>query len=172
MINVALKNEWMEKAPFKAYKLKFTRYERGHLAEALADLHSLITSKKAHISVSLLPDLKAYPLELKLLFQNLISNAIKFVNKHITPEIHLSCHEISNGWQFEVKDNGIGIEEEDREIIFHMFQRLHGKTEYDGTGIGLAHCKKIVELHNGTIWVESIPGKSSTFCFTILTYIR
>ncbi len=139
------------------------------LKESLSDLNSLIEAKKAQIEVTKLPRLKAYPLEIKLLFQNLIANAIKFNKNGSPPTVSISAHPIENGWQFEVKDNGIGIEEKDLEKIFFMFQRIHGRTEFEGTGIGLAHCKKIVELHNGRIWVDSVPGEFSTFYFTIKT---
>ena len=136
---------------------------------SLADLNNLIVSKKASITYDRLPTINAYPLEIKLLFQNLITNAIKFARKGEKPKIHISAVQIDNGWQFSVRDNGIGIEEKDHEKIFFMFQRGHGKTEFEGTGIGLAHCKKIVELHNGKIWIESVSGEYSTFHFTILT---
>ncbi len=139
------------------------------LKEVHADLLSLITKNNALISVDKLPIIKAFPLEIKLLFLNLITNAIKFRKKEIDPEIHISFTKISNGWQFSIKDNGIGIEEKGKEKIFLIFQRLHKRKDYEGTGIGLAFCKKIAELHGGRIWVESIPGESSTFYFTILT---
>lgn len=139
------------------------------LSEALADLHSLIVSKKAQIESDKLPSLKVYPLEIKLLFQNLIANAIKFNENGSQIKVSISARPIENGWQFEVKDNGIGIEEKDLDKIFFMFHRIHGRTAYEGTGIGLAHCKKIVELHDGKIWVDSVPGEFSTFHFTIMT---
>ena len=137
--------------------------------EVQADLNLLITSSGASIIVEELPLLKAYPLELKLLFQNLINNAIKFRRKGVSPEIHITSNKIKDGWQFEIRDNGIGIKEYDKRKIFIMFQQLHNKNEYPGTGIGLAHCKKIAELHNGSIWVESKSEHSSSFCFTIVT---
>ena len=137
--------------------------------EVQADLNLLITSSGANIIVEELPLLKAYPLELKLLFQNLINNAIKFRRKGVSPEIHITSNKIKDGWQFEIRDNGIGIKEYDKSKIFIMFQQLHNKNEYPGTGIGLAHCKKIAELHNGSIWVESKSEHSSSFCFTIVT---
>jgi light-regulated signal transduction histidine kinase (bacteriophytochrome) len=137
------------------------------LSVVLADLDSLITSQGAKIIVHKLPVLKAYPLELKLLFQNLISNAIKFVRNGVSPVIEITSKKISEGWLFSFMDNGIGIDENDKQKIFNMFQRLHNKNKYEGTGIGLAHCKKIAEMHNGNIWVESVLGKTSTFYFTI-----
>ena len=135
----------------------------------LADLDFLVTKNMAIIIVEQLPIIKAYPLELKLLFVNLISNAIKFRKKETVPEIHISSTKIDKGWQFAIKDNGIGIEEKYKEKIFLIFQRLQKREKYEGTGIGLANCKKISEQHGGSIWVESIPGQSSTFYFTILT---
>ncbi len=140
--------------------------------ETIADLDSLISKNKAIITVEPLPILKAYPLELKILFENLITNAIKYKKKDTVPEISISVNRINKGWQFAITDNGIGIEKTYYEKIFLIFQRLHKRSEYEGTGIGLAYCKKIAELHGGRIWVESIPGQSSTFYFTILTELQ
>ncbi len=140
--------------------------------ETIADLDSLISKNKAIITVEPLPILKAFPLELKILFENLITNAIKYKKKDTVPEISISVNRINKGWQFAITDNGIGIEKTYYEKIFLIFQRLHKRSEYEGTGIGLAYCKKIAELHGGRIWVESIPGQSSTFYFTILTELQ
>ena len=137
------------------------------MQEALSDLHSIIESSQAKITVGELPIFKAYPLELKQLFQNLITNAIKFKKKDAAPEITISATEDKGIYYFEFADNGIGIEEKDIPKIFLIFQRLHSKDEYEGTGIGLAFCKKIVELHRGDIWVNSAINKGSTFHFTI-----
>ena len=137
--------------------------------EILMDLNMLITSSKARILVNPLPRLNAYPLELKLLFQNLITNAIKFSKKGVPPLVTISAIKINNGWQFQVQDNGIGIEDQYKERIFVMFQKLHTLSEYEGTGIGLANCRKIAEIHGGSIWAESVFGESTSFYFTILT---
>jgi light-regulated signal transduction histidine kinase (bacteriophytochrome) len=100
------------------------------------------------------------------LFQNLIDNACKF-RDDTTPQIHVSARLESGQWLFSVSDNGIGIDPEYAERIFIIFQRLHGREEFPGMGIGLAICKKIVERHNGRIWVEFGNRKGTTFCFTI-----
>ena len=138
------------------------------LQEVCASLDSLISSSRAKIKIEKLPVLKGHATELGLLFQNLINNAIKFCPKETIPEIYIDAKKIKNGWQFEVRDNGIGIEGKNLEVIFQMFHRLNNRKKYGGTGIGLAQCKKIVEMHSGKIWVESTPGKSSCFYFTII----
>ncbi len=135
----------------------------------LADLNSLITHNQAVITIDELPVLKAYPLELKQLFQNLLTNAIKFKKPETVPHIHVSAEKKGGVWHFKFTDNGIGIAKQDHEKIFDLFQRLNNRSEYAGSGIGLAYCKKIVELHHGTIWVDSQLGEGSSFCFTIAT---
>lgn len=137
------------------------------LKNVQADLQLLIEETEAIIEYSDLPTLPAYKVELKLLFQNLIRNAIKFQKKGQKPIIRIEAVEKENFYEFSVIDNGIGIDEKHLEDIFTIFRRLHLRTEYPGTGIGLAHCKKIIELHKGQIWVESELGKGSKFCFTI-----
>ena len=137
------------------------------LHEVLADLGVAIHDAKADIQYHSLPVISGYPMEIKQLFQNLIINAVKFRKKDVAPQIKISVQKIQNAWQFAFQDNGIGIEKQHREKIFNIFQRLHTRTEYEGSGIGLSHCKKIVELHKGKIWVESKPGEGSTFYFTL-----
>jgi len=104
--------------------------------------------------------------QLTQLFQNLVGNAIKFHNDE-EPRVHISAQPGPNEWVFSIRDNGIGIDPSYTGRIFEMFQRLHTRTKYPGTGIGLAICKKIVERHGGRIWVESQPGQGATFYFTI-----
>ena len=101
-----------------------------------------------------------------MLFQNLISNAIKFSKPNLPPRIKISAKK-QDGWTFLIQDDGIGIAKEYQSKIFGVFERLHSKSEYEGTGIGLAHCKKIIDLHKGKIWVNSKSGEGSTFCFSI-----
>ncbi|GLB49176.1 sensor histidine kinase [Neptunitalea lumnitzerae] len=133
----------------------------------LQDLEVKISESKAEIIVGDLPEIKAYEPELISLFLNLITNAIKFRKNDVTPKIKITSKLEKDGWHFSVKDNGIGIKERYLSKIFVMFQRLHSRSEFDGTGIGLAYCKKIVDLHNGRIWVESEFGNGSNFFFSL-----
>lgn len=135
--------------------------------EIKKDLQFSIEESSAIIHYNHLPVVHAYPTEMRLLFQNLISNAIKFRNKNTQTIIEINCSESTNNWAFTVEDNGIGVEEKNLEKIFIIFKRLHNRDEYEGTGIGLAHCKKIIDLHGGKIWMESEKGKGSKIIFTI-----
>lgn len=147
---------------------KLRKVDCGHLLkEVTDDLRKGIEEVGAQINADHLPVINAYETELKLLFQNLISNAIKFRKKDVPLNIQIDATHDSQGWHFTVADNGIGIKEKFKDKIFVIFQRLHTREEYDGSGIGLAHCKKIVELHGGQIWVKSEPGAGSTFHFII-----
>ncbi len=137
------------------------------LNHALENLQISIKESGAVIKAEHLPVLKAYPIELELLFQNLIGNAIKFRKKEVIPEINIKAKKREHEWEFSFADNGIGIDQKHFEKIFLLFQRLHSSDNYKGSGIGLSHCKKIVELHNGRIWVESKAGEGSVFYFTI-----
>jgi signal transduction histidine kinase len=137
------------------------------IKEVLDDLEIAIQETNAQVRVGLLPVIVGHPTEIKQLFHNLIFNAIKFRKKDEAPRINISATTTHDYWQFSVADNGIGIEREHHDRIFIIFQRLHTRSEYPGSGIGLSHCKKIVELHSGEIWLESEAGKGSTFYFTI-----
>lgn len=136
------------------------------LADALANLRTSIEESGAVITSDFLPIVHADVIQLTQLFQNLIANAVKFRGDR-RPEIYIGAAREDNAWRFEVRDNGIGIEPQYADRIFMIFQRLHGRTRYPGTGIGLAICKRIIERHGGRIWVESQLGRGSTFCFTL-----
>lgn len=135
--------------------------------EVTSDLASLISENGIIVHISLMPVIEAYEMEMHQLFQNLISNAIKFRRKDVKPEVFIRAEKGDKFWKFSVEDNGIGIDKKYFERIFQIFQRLHSAEQFEGNGIGLANCKKIVELHKGEIWVESTPGVGSTFYFTI-----
>jgi signal transduction histidine kinase len=135
-------------------------------SDALANLERRIQENAAVVTHDPLPTVQADASQLIQVFQNLIGNAVKYHGAE-TPRVHGSAQRRPGHWLFSIRDNGIGIEPQYFERIFVIFQRLHGKEEYSGTGIGLAVCKKIVERHGGTIWVESQYGAGSTFYFTI-----
>jgi PAS domain S-box-containing protein len=134
-------------------------------AKALEQSH--IKETKAMIIIDQLPVLKVNPGAIKQVFQNLLNNALKYHTPGNSPQIHVSAKELDSHWQFSFKDNGIGINKEFQHNIFQLFQRLHTRENYSGTGIGLAIGKKIIERHGGDIWVESDEGKGSTFFFTL-----
>jgi len=132
------------------------------------DLSVTIEERKATIEVGELPStIMGDRIKLKQLLQNLISNGMKFSKKEVLPKVNVHCKELDNYWEFEVADNGIGISKKYNDKIFQLFQRLHTNTEYEGTGIGLSLCKKLVEQHEGDIWVESEEGQGSRFFFTV-----
>lgn len=137
------------------------------LTEVVTDMTGSIIKYDAQINVNPLPEVKGYKTELRLLFQNLISNSIKFRKPLVAPNVIVSGSIVDGNYRFEIKDNGIGIPEKNQSAVFAIFQRLHGKDKFEGSGIGLAHCKKIVDLHNGNIWLESEENVGTTFIFTI-----
>ena len=139
------------------------------LGEAIRNLAATIQETHAVITSDDLPTVSAEASQLVLLFQNLLANAIKFRSNEL-PRIHVSARRDGSEWLFAVQDNGIGIEAQYSDRIFIIFQRLHTKEEYPGTGMGLAICKRIVERHGGKIWFESPPGGGTTFFFTIPTH--
>ncbi len=136
------------------------------LQEVLTNLTISVEEARAAVTHDLLPTVPADRIQLVQLFQNLIANAIKFHSPEL-PRIHLTAETQGDSWRFAVRDNGIGIAKEHQEKIFTIFQRLHQRSEYSGTGIGLAICKKIVERHGGRIWVDAELGQGSTFYFTL-----
>lgn len=142
------------------------------LYELKNDISLLIDKKQAIISYNRLPTIEGYKLEMKQLFQNLITNALKFSKKDIPPLIEISVEENAQRWKFSIKDNGIGIPTEHKTKIFGIFAKLHRNSEYEGQGIGLAFCRKIVSLHKGKIGVESQEGIGTTFYFTISKQIN
>lgn len=134
---------------------------------AVANLKAVIEESDANVSISPLPTIEADESQLSSLFQNLLGNALKYRHPDRPPVIHIEAVRLSSSiWRFAVKDNGIGIEAEHFERIFVIFQRLHSDSAYEGTGIGLALCQRIVTRMGGRIWVESKPGSGSTFYFT------
>lgn len=133
-----------------------------------ADLMSAIRESNAVIEIDELPWVMGYDSDLHILFQNLISNALKFRSVEVSPYIKISCVKTDDFWSFSVSDNGIGIDSSFTEKVFKLYQRLHPKGVYDGYGLGLAQCHKIVtELHNGKIWIEQNTPRGSIFYFTI-----
>ncbi|MGV8712494.1 MAG: sensor histidine kinase, partial [Nitrosomonas sp.] len=136
------------------------------LRNVLTDLSVVVGECNAVITYDKLPVVKGIPFQFIQLFTNLINNALKF-QRELPPKIHIDVEQNFNEWIFSVSDNGIGIEEQYLERIFRVFQRLHSRKEYVGTGIGLAICKKVVEHHGGKIWIKSKPSVGSTIYFTI-----
>jgi len=136
------------------------------LEKALANLRTTAERAGAQITHERLPVIMGDEGQLAQVFQNLVGNAIKFRGEE-APRIHVSSRFVDGAWEFAVRDNGIGFDPQYADRIFLVFQRLHTRSEYPGTGIGLAICKKIVDRHGGRIWVDSHPGTGSTFFFTI-----
>ena len=133
----------------------------------LAKFEDVIAEKKARISYDPLPSITTSSTLMQVLFQNLIGNALKFQDGSKTPQIDIRWEVRDSSWQFCVQDNGIGIDPGLHEKVFAIFQRLHRKEDYPGTGIGLSTCKKFIELCNGKIWFESTPGQGAQFFFTL-----
>jgi PAS domain S-box-containing protein len=152
-----------EKLPFEKTDLNKV------IADVKEDLESIIEGKNVVLSVDTLPVCDALPAQMHQLFQNLISNSIKFNDKKV-PKVHISCEAINEknsnapeGYRISVIDNGIGFSDEYKERIFEIFHRIHGRAEYAGAGIGLAICKKILDVHHGSISADAVEGKGATF---------
>ena len=139
---------------------------RAVLEWTLAGIQTALEEADAEVIIDPLPTVEGDATQLGMVFQNLIANAVKFRGE-AAPRVHVSALRQNGDWRFAVRDNGIGIKEAYQEKIFEIFERLHNRSEYEGTGIGLATCKKIVERHGGRIWVESEEGGGTTFFFTI-----
>jgi light-regulated signal transduction histidine kinase (bacteriophytochrome) len=137
------------------------------LGDALANLRASIAEAGARVTHEELPTVRADASQLGQLLQNLIGNAVKFRDPDRPCQVHVAARKDGGQWVFSVRDNGIGIDPKQHDRVFVIFQRLHTRQEYPGTGIGLAICQRIVERHGGRIWVESQPDEGSTFFFTM-----
>jgi light-regulated signal transduction histidine kinase (bacteriophytochrome) len=137
------------------------------VGQARYALLASIRETDAEIALEPLPEVEVDPLKMSLVFQNLLSNAIKFRRHGEKPSIHIEALQEGDQWRISVRDNGIGFDPKYAQKIFGAFQRLHGKDVYPGTGIGLAVCNRIIELHGGRIWAEAQTGAGATFHFTL-----
>ena len=154
-------------AEMDVYSLNFKHLKLEEIiTNILVVLYREIEEKKIVVSYDKLPIIYGDEVLLNQLIQNLISNSIKY-NKAKNPVIHIRARELKNAWIISLKDNGIGIEPQYFKTIFEPFERLHNKSEYEGSGLGLSQCKKIIESHKGKIWVRSEPAKGATFYFMI-----
>ncbi|MBQ0767829.1 MAG: HAMP domain-containing protein [Bizionia sp.] len=140
--------------------------------DIILDFELIIKDNNATVKVAELPRIKGLEVELKQLFQNLISNGLKFKKADTDPLIEVTVEDQDDYWLFSVRDNGIGMEQKFFDRVFVIFQRLHNRNDYEGTGIGLSVCKKIVDMHKGEIWIESELNQGSTFYFTILKKLK
>jgi light-regulated signal transduction histidine kinase (bacteriophytochrome) len=136
-------------------------------SSAVSNLSASIHECNAAVTKEDLPMVLGDETQLLQLFQNLIGNAVKYRKPRTPPHVHVSSTREGSHYIFSVRDNGIGIEPKNYDRIFQIFQRLHSHDQYAGAGIGLAVCKRIVERHHGSIWIESVPGAGSTFFFTV-----
>lgn len=137
------------------------------LAQVLEAKKSQLQSKEAHVNINLLPEVYAYADELKTVWQQLISNGLKFHKENEPPHIEISAEDQDTHWLFSVKDKGIGMNQKHLEKVFLIFRRVNAQSEYAGIGVGLAYCRKAIELHHGKIWIESEPNMGSIVYFTL-----
>jgi light-regulated signal transduction histidine kinase (bacteriophytochrome) len=148
------------------------------LSEVLSDLEVRIEQTGGTVVVGELPEIDADATQMRQVFQNLIGNALKFHQQDVAPVVNIKARPLHNesgdilSWQMEIADNGIGFDEKYLDRIFTIFQRLHGRGQYEGTGIGLAVTKKIIERHHGTITAHSTPGQGATFIITLPARIQ
>jgi signal transduction histidine kinase len=162
---------WIESELGKGSTFYFTIHEEKEIIDPNLFILEIIDglSPPSHISIVLdtaFPKIHFDKIRIRQVFSHLIGNAIKYIDKP-QGEIHIGCMQDGNYWKFFVKDNGPGIDEKYHDLVFHMFQTLHTRDEVESTGIGLTIVKKIIEMYGGKIWIESEPGKGSTFYFTI-----
>jgi light-regulated signal transduction histidine kinase (bacteriophytochrome) len=134
---------------------------------ALRDLAPAVMESGAQIEVGELPTVRADATQLQRVFQNLLSNAMKYTAPDVSPRVVVRSTPADGGWEIAVADNGIGIEPRNAERVFEMFARVHGGADYRGTGLGLAICRRVVERHGGRLWVEANPGGGSVFRLTL-----
>ncbi len=169
-----LVDDLMTYSQVNSLQINLTTNDANHLVEeVLANLDFSIKEKNAEISISNLPQkIMVDETKVRQVFQNLIANSLKFISADTTPEIKINCTLENGFWKFSIQDNGIGIPEEYRDKIFKPYKQLHTKDKFEGTGMGLAICKKIVEKHGGTISFESELEKGTTFYFTILSTLQ
>lgn len=137
---------------------------------AVSGLAVFVRESQAVVTSEVLPTVWGDKKKMLQLFQILIANALKFRQPDVPPTVHISARQEAKEWLFSVRDNGIGIQPEYFDRVFKIFQRLHSRDEYPGTGIGLTLCKKIVEIHGGRIWLESVPGEGTIFFFTLAVH--
>ena len=140
--------------------------------EILEEQQAEIQSTGAVVDLGALPTIMGHRTDLKQLFQNLISNALKYRRPNVAPRISIQVTDEGHHYRFAIRDNGIGIDRQYFERVFQIFQRLHGRNQYSGTGIGLATCKKVIDIYGGQIWIESTVGQGTTFYFTIPKVIK
>ncbi len=142
------------------------------VAEVLTELHSDMQAVNATADVGPLPTIMGHRTDIKQVFQNLISNGLKYRRPDVAPHVTIRATEEPNEYRFSIIDNGIGIEGQYFDRVFQLFQRLHGRNQYSGTGIGLATCKKVVEIYGGNIWLDSTVGVGTTFYFTLPKVVK
>jgi len=170
---ITLTNDLLLYSQLDDKSLNFEKVDlKKELHNILDDLRKTIADNRAKVTIDKLPKIFCDAVQIRQLFQNLISNSLKYKKPDVPPIIHVGFEEKNNAYHFFVKDNGIGISKEYHNKVFEVFKRLHSNEEYEGTGIGLANCKRIVENHQGKIWLKSSSNKGSTFYFAIATKLK